>query len=54
MGLGLEELRDADGGGAVFLYLGEREFGDRNSGHTGAHRPQALAVQLVSPAQTGR
>jgi hypothetical protein len=35
----------------------EREFADRNSGHTCAHRPQVLAVQLVnvsSPLQTGR
>jgi hypothetical protein len=35
----------------------EREFADRNSGHSGAGRPGALAVQLRSvscPPQTGR
>lgn len=37
--------------------LREREFADWKSGHTGDHRPQALAVQLLSvssPPQTRR
>ena len=35
----------------------EREFGYRNSGHSGADRREALAAQLLSvssPSQTGR